>query len=444
MEDAVVVGVVAIAGTLVGAVFACVPGLHVYNIMALVVLVSHWLATTGTPSQAEIVVPLMISLTVAWAMVNTIPSTLLAAPDESALFTVLPGQKFLMMGRGYEGTMITGAGGLVGAFILVVGAGCLAPKLLPPLTTVFRPHTHWVLWTVICFMLMSEWPKGGRLGHAGWKMFFDGWKNTGPGLVTFLLAGLLGFVLLYRSPIAADSAFQNLMPAFVGLFTIPWLLLNLVSGIQIPQQRFTIESSPDRFIVLQGAFAGGFGGGFAAFFPVMTGGIGGFLAGHATALRDDRVFLASQGASKFIYYAGGLLFFFVPGVHLTRGGAAWMIKGLHVPHTYADFYMALACVALSAAVSFLLLGPLTRATITVIQRVSYQRISFIALLFVVALVHYVTGFAGLYILVVATGIGLLPVLYGSRRMNCLSVILLPMACNMSGVGSTIAGWLGLL
>ena len=41
-------------------------------------------------------------------------------------------------------------------------------------------------------------------------------------------------------------------------------------------------------------------------------------------------------------------------------------------------------------------------------------------------------------------IGLVPVLLGSRRMNCLGVILLPMACNMSGVGSTVAGWLGLV
>ena len=40
--------------------------------------------------------------------------------------------------------------------------------------------------------------------------------------------------------------------------------------------------------------------------------------------------------------------------------------------------------------------------------------------------------------------GLVPVLHGSRRMNCLGVILLPIACNMSGVGPRVAGWLGLL
>jgi hypothetical protein len=44
----------------------------------------------------------------------------------------------------------------------------------------------------------------------------------------------------------------------------------------------------------------------------------------------------------------------------------------------------------------------------------------------------------------AAGIGLIPVLFGSRRMNGLGIILLPMACNMSGVGPAVARSLGLL
>ena len=434
----------AVLGAALASVLACVPGLHVYNLMALIVLAAHT-AGAGSPLLSEAwLVPLLVGMTVGFAMVNTIPSVLLAAPDESALFTVLPGQKYLMLGRGYEGVMVTGAGGLLGAFLLVLLAGPLAPRLLPAAVTVLRPHTHWILWTVIVFMLMSEWPKGGRLGQAGWRMFLDGWKTTGAGLLTFLLAGLLGFVLLYRSPVAVDAAFQNLMPAFVGLFTIPWLLLNLVSGVAIPTQSLGCENAPNRWLVLQGAFAGGLGGGVAAFLPVITGGVGGWLAGHATAVRDDRVFLVSQGASKMVYYAGGLLLFFVPGAGLTRGGAAWMLSGLYVPHTVFDYTRALAAVAIGGAVSFLLLGPLARGVLALLRRVRYQAVSAATLVVTVLLVGFLTGGMGLLLMTVATAIGLLPVLLGSRRMNCLSVILLPMACNMSGVGPTVAGWLGLL
>jgi len=293
-------------------------------------------------------------------------------------------------------------------------------------------------------MLMSEWPKSRPFGQAGWSRFFDSWKSTGAGLATFLLAGLLGFLLFYRSPVSADVAFQSLMPAFVGLFTIPWLILNIGTGVKPPPQNIGGPSELDTETTLKGAFAGILGGSFAAFFPIVTGGVGGLLAGHATAMRDDRSFLVSQGASKQVYYVGGILLFFVPGLGVARGGAAGMMKGLVDPLGYYEYFIALASIALAGAFSVMLVAPLTRATLALISRSGYRRISVVALVFVLALVVAVTGLSGFMILCVACGIGLIPVLFGSRRMNCLGVILLPMACNMSGFGHIVANWLGLL
>lgn len=436
--------VAALAGAGLAAVLSCIPGLHIYNIMALVVILAHHRAGLGAPLPPDVLVPLLVSMTVAYSLASTIPSVLLAAPDESALFTVLPGQKYLMQGRGHEGVMITAAGGLAALVVVVLGFGLLAPRVLPLASTVLRPHTHWILWTVIGFLLMSEWPKGGRLRSGGWRTFLDGWKTTGAGLLTFLLAGLLGFILLYRSPVDPAVAFQNLMPAFVGLFTLPALLLNLAGNVEVPQQAVRGTVGLDRYRLLQGTFAGVLGGGFAAFFPVITGGVGGLLAGHAAAIRDDRVFLVSQGASKTTYYVGAFLLFFLPGLHLTRGGSAWMLGGLYAPRTPGDYEMALAAVGIAGACTLLLLGPLTRAMLWLLARAGCRAVSWAALLGCVGLVLGITGVMGLFIMLVATGIGLLPVLCGSRRMNGLGVILLPMACNMSDVGAPIAGWLGLL
>ena len=92
----------------------------------------------------------------------------------------------------------------------------------------------------------------------------------------------------------------------------------------------------------------------------------------------------------------------------------------------------------------LLVAPLTRLTLAAMDRVGYRTISLAALFVIIVLVGGITGWSGLCVMGVAAGIGLLPVLFGSRRMNCLGVILLPMACNMSGVGSAVAQWLGLL
>jgi TctA family transporter len=55
-----------------------------------------------------------------------------------------------------------------------------------------------------------------------------------------------------------------------------------------------------------------------------------------------------------------------------------------------------------------------------------------------------TGWTGLLVTVAATGIGLIPVMYHSRRMNCMGVLLIPILLNMAGLGPTVAGWLGLV
>ncbi|MCK5850779.1 MAG: tripartite tricarboxylate transporter permease [Kiritimatiellae bacterium] len=430
-----------VAGALTASFLACIPGLHIYNIMGLMAIAVH-MDVFIVSSQTAI--PFTAGLLVGYAVLSNIPSILLAAPDEGSMFTVLPGRKYLLNGRGYEATLMTSLGAVAGLVVLVLFVGPLVPKFLPIASAVFRKHTHWITWCVIIFMVMSEWPRGGRFGESGWHRFLDSWKSTGMGLLTMALSGLLGFLLIYRSPIPSKFAFQNLMPAFVGLFSLPWLLLNILNRTKIPEQNLGCPDFPGGRTFLRGTFAGILGGGFAAFFPVVTAGVGGMLAGHATALRDDRSFLISQGASKLVYYVGAMLLFCVPGSGITRGGGTAMLKTIYVAETPGDYYAGLAGISIAGAVCCLLVAPMTRAMLKIIQKFGYRRMSFGALVTATAIVFGVTGGAGLGIMVTATGIGLLPVLFGARRMNCLGIILLPIACEMSGIGAIVAGFLGLL
>ena len=143
----------AVTGAVLSSVLACLPGLHVYNVMGLLALAAHVRGGAGCVSP-EIVVPFAMGMIVGYALVNSVPSILLAAPDESAMFTVLPGQKYMMAGRGYEGVMLTAAGGLAGLILLGLALGPVASRALPPATRVFRPHVHWILWCIIAYMLM--------------------------------------------------------------------------------------------------------------------------------------------------------------------------------------------------------------------------------------------------------------------------------------------------
>jgi putative membrane protein len=433
-----------IIGTVLSSALACLPGLHVYNLMGLLVMLIYWLQGLGLDMPPAVYLPFMTGMIVGWSVLNTIPSVLLGAPDESAIFTVLPGQKYLMFGRGYEGSMMTGVGSLAGLFLLVFVVGPLAPRYLPVIKSVLNPYMGFIIWVIIAFILISEWPKGGNTGPAGWAKFLDAWKSLGAGLFTFLLSGLMGFILMYRSPVSTEVAFQNIMPAFVGLFAIPWCLLNIISGAEIPKQHISKSLDVDGEIILRSTGAGGLGGGFAAFFPVITGGVGGLLAGHATAQRNEKVFIMSQGVSKVMYYTGAFLFFFVPGLGLTRGGGAWIIKGLYTPRTSYEYYMILGSIAIAGAGSFLMMSPLTRGVIWLMDRYNYRYVSTGALAIIVGLVYLVVGWTGLFIMIVGTGVGLIPVLFASRRLNCLGIIMLPIACNMTGIGPQIAVWLGLV
>lgn len=120
------------------------------------------------------------------------------------------------------------------------------------------------------------------------------------------------------------------------------------------------------------------------------------------------------------------------------------MKSLYTPTGLRDYLLIVGAIAISGGVSYLMMEPLTKGIIKLIGKFNYRYISVVALLIIVALVFLVTSWIGLFIMAVATGIGLLPVLFASRRLNCLGILLLPIACNMSGIGPTIAGFLGLL
>jgi putative membrane protein len=430
----------ALAGTIIASALALIPALHVYNVAGFVILFSLRYANVLTGDQLAM---LLLGMIVGYAMLNTVPAIFLGAPDDSTIFIVLPGQKYLLERRGYEAAVLTGIGGL-GGVLVMLALTPFAGSIFGPLRDILFPHMHWILAVIIAFMLMSEWPKTTDRAKTSLGRLWEAWRGLGAGILTFLLSGILGFILMYKSPVPTEISFQNLLPAFVGLFAFPWVIENLLSQTKIPPQHIakSVDVQPGHLI--RGVGAGALGGLFAAFFPLVTGGIGGFLAGHATAQRDDRVFILSQGASKVIYYVGAMWLFFVPNVHLGKGGMAGMLSTIYTPYTSAMYYTAVAAIAICAVLAFFMLLGFSRAAIWLVTRVDYKYVSAITLVILTAIVFGLTGVGGLAVAFVATGIGLTPVLWGSRRMNCLGVLLVPITLNMAGVGPIVAGWLGLI
>jgi putative membrane protein len=430
-----------VLGTLLACFLSCLPGLHIYNVAGVVILLE--VATESWSIPVEILFSFMMSLIVAYSILNTIPSIFLGAPDESAIFITLPGNRYLMLGKGYDAAMLTGLGSLGGICFLVL-LSPFASFIFPIFRAVVSEHLHWVLGAVLGFLIMSEWPKGGDRGQTSWKKFWSAWQNLVAGLITLLLSGLLGFIILDKNVLPLAVSFQNIMPAFVGLFAIPWVVQNISSKTNPPLQYIAKNLDIDTPLMLRGIGAGCLGGLFAAIFPIITAGMGGLLAGHATAQRDDRLFIVSQGASKTVYYVGGFMLLFIPGLMITKGGMAWMVSTLHKPAGLAHFYMIIATICISGAISIGMLHVLSKWTTLLIAKINYRFISIVTLVLILLLIFFLCQWQGLFVMAVASGIGMIPVFFHSRRMNCMGILLIPVMLKSAGYGTAISQFLGLI
>ncbi len=431
-----------VLGTIVSSVISLMPALHIYNVAGIIIILTMG-AGTSTLIPMDYVPIFMMAMVVGWAILNTVPALFLGAPDESAIFVVLPGQKYMMQGRGYEAAALTGIGALAGIVAMFL-ASPIFFRTLPKLRQIARPHQFWLMGLVITYMLMSEWPKGSGRQKTGLGKFIDGWKNLAAGLLTFFLSGILGIIVINKPMVSVEYAFQNIMPVFVGLYAIPWVVGNIFSKTEIPPQYICTSADLDYRFWTRGGLAGFMGGMIASFFPVVTGGIGGFIAGHVTAQRDDRIFVISQGASKSVYYIGGFLMSFIPGLARTRGGMAWMLRPFYQPHSFDEYWRIMGVIMLSGGLSFLLLLFFSRITIKLIDKINYRSLSAVTFFLMVAVVWGMFGWMGIALMTVATAIGLIPVYYHSRRMNCMGVLLLPITLNMGGLGPAVVRLMGLM
>lgn len=427
-------------GVLFSLLISFLPALHIYNVIGIFLMIVLKFEASLAAMQ---LISLCIGMIVGYSILNTVPATYFGPGDESMSYYILPSAAWVAKGRGYESIILTGVGAMGGIILLAV----LGPAFLyfmPGLKTITSPHMFWIIGAVIAYMILSEWPKGISQSESCWENFWEGWRFLLVGIATFLLSGILGFIVMAKTMVPLDFAFQSITPVFVGLFAIPWLITNIINIGTIPKQHIAESMELDWELVCRGTFGGFLGGFFAAYIPIVTAGVGGLMAGHATAQRDGRLFVMSYGTCKTVYYVGSFLLFFIPGLSLTRGGLAWIVTPVVSVLTMKEYFLFIAIMLFSAGLSFLLLMPFTKMIIKLVEKVDYHWISVIALAIVIPAVYSFTGVGGMAIMAVATGIGLLPVMFQARRMNLMGVLLLPVCLNMAGYGNDIIRLLGLL
>ena len=424
-------------GALIGSALSMLPGLHVYNVIGFFLL---FYFTASFVLDPMLMVLMLIGMLVSYAFVFTIPSIYFSAPEDSTMFVLMPSLRYLKEGRGHEAVVLIATGALTGLFSIVL----FVPLFMGPLSIVWdvvSTHLHWIIGAVIAYMLLSEFPKDFGRHKNPLHGLKEGWKTIMAGYLTFFLSSILGLITFNKTIVPANHAFQSLMAPLIGLFATSSIILNLISKYEIPEQNIpkSIDSTPKE--LLHGAVAGSSGGLFAAFLPAVTAGVGGYMASHAFAQKGDKSFLVSMGASRVVYYVGAIALFFLPVLHLRRGALAMGINLFFTPESVQQFYLVDMGIAIAGIFAFFVVIYASKFLAKRIYKVNPKILNLIVLGIVVALVYFMTSWQGLIIMSVATAIGLIPVLFNSRRSHCLAVILIPIWLNMSGI--SLGGLFGL-
>lgn len=435
--------VFALIGVVVATVVSIIPGLHIYNVIAITMLMFLGAAHIFTEVDPMVLTSLLVGMVVGFTMLFTISSQFFQPNDDDYRMMMLPHEKYLLEGKGHEAVVITG----IGSFAAIVVIAICFP-LWGPYIAIFRDllldHLYWLVGAVMLFILMTEWPKDVGAAKTPGRRLVDGWVPLLMGYVTFVLAGIYGLFIFHKTIIPVGSAFQSLMPVFVGLFAIPAQLLSLVSTIKIPRQHVARSIEVSAADVFRGSGSGLLAGAFGAFTPGVTPGPALLITGHLTVTGGDKQFMLAGGAGRLMYYIGGLLLFFIPELFLRRGGASINISLIFVPETQQQFLTIAGIIAITGALSFIILFGFSRFCIFLLSRINYKIFSVMGLIILSTLVICVTGWTGFVIMLVGTMIGLIPNMWHTRRISLLAVLLVPMFLNMSGMGPTVARWLGFI
>ena len=123
---------------------------------------------------------------------------------------------------------------------------------------------------------------------------------------------------------------------------------------------------------------------------------------------------------------------------------AWMLSSLYVPYGWRIYWLAVASVALGGIVAFGALYLLLHGAVRMSSRTNTRLVAAVALVLAVCVTLAFTGLTGVPVMAVAGCIGLIPILVGGRRMDCLGILLVPMTLNFIGAGPAVAQWLGLM
>jgi putative membrane protein len=390
--------IAALLGIMAGIFTGLIPGMHINLVSILLVSSSAYLLNfVSLPSLGVFI----ISMAIAHTFLNVLPAIFLGAPDADTALGVLPGHKLLLKGMGYEAVKLTVIGSLF-SLILAVSLIPLLIIIVPKIYQNLQPHIGWILFVVVIYMMLVE--KGLD------KKF---WAFT-----VFLMAGILGILVL-----TMPNLKQPLFPMLSGLFGISMLIVSLSNKVEIPKQRITDTIKIPKFENVRALIAATFSGSFVSFFPGLGPAQAAILGSQIMGRLSTYAFLILIGGIDTVNMAVSLVSLYA--IDKARNGAVLAIREILTTIDINTLILFLAIILLVGGIVTFLTLYLTKFVIKLIGRVNYSMLALAVIVLITILVFYFSSWLGLLILIVSTGIGIIPNIVNVKRSHSMGCLMLP-------------------
>lgn len=394
----------------IGTITGMTPGIHVNTAGAILFAVSTILLSFVSP---EFLCVLMVSMSIAHALLEFIPSMLLGVPEEGTALSVLPGHKMVLEGRSKEAIRIVSIGGF-GAIIVTILLLPIFAIVLPPTYELLKPVT-WILLLIASIYLIYK--VTSTLKGFLWS------------LLLFILSGILGWII-FQAPLSSGI---SLMCVFSGLFGISTILFSLNDNSTIPHQNKFYDLDIDN-AKIKSIITGGTTGAILGFLPGFGPAQGSVIAQSASGQSNND----DENTTNFLLAISGLntsdCLFSLIAIYLIgnpRSGIAvymsYLISEFNLSHLIVFIFASLIAVSLSLVLCLKLGDSFSK----LMSGIDYRKLS-IAVIILQVILLYIFG---LYyqaplpyltlMLVTSTAMGLLPHYLDVGKSHLMGVLIIP-------------------
>jgi len=381
------------AGTFTG----LIPGIHI-NLIGILLISLISLPLFASINTIYFVV-FITSMAITHTFVDFIPSIFLGCPDTDTELSILPGHELLKEGLGHEAVVISAYGSLFAIFFLLI---IIIPSIyIIPLTNKFiEKIIPYFLIIISIGLILIE-------------------NNKFKALFAFTLSGILGWLVLGSNQ---ELINQPLLPLLTGLFGSSSLLISIKNKTIIPKQIITKKIRIHSYKPLLGALIAS---PLCSFLPGLGSGQAAIIGNQLSKIHssDKRGFILLLGATNTLVMGFSFLSLYL--ISKTRTGAAVAINNLiGIPSTKLLILIIFA-ITFSGIFSFFLTIKISKIISRKIEKINYQRLSILTIIFLTFLVTIFTGLLGLLIFIISTLIGVYCISLGVRRTNLMGCLLIP-------------------